>query len=132
MKTKKEITFRRNQQMEIKLQVVDLKSLKAIDFHFKHTRHSFRRAAQRGINLNKITATLQYGENIFKQGLIYFILGENNIPDSLSKEKNKLKNTVVVVAGDSNEVITCYRSSNPFKKIKIKSKQLNKKYINAA
>ena len=132
MKTKNDIAFEKNQQLEINFQVVDRKSLRTMDFHFKHTRHSFKRAAQRGINLNKITATLQYGENIYKQGLIYFILGENNIPDLLSKEKDKLKNTVVVVAGDSNEVITCYRSSDPFKKIKIKSKQLYKKYVNAA
>src|SRR5450432_1473443 len=112
MKTINDIAFEKNRQLEINFQVIDRKSLRAMDFHFKHTRHSFLRSAQRGISLNKITATLQYGENIYKQGLIYFVLGENNIPDSLSKEKDKLKNTVVVVAGDSNEVITCYRSSD--------------------
>jgi len=122
MKAKNDITLEKDHQLEINFQVIYRKTLGTMDFHFKHTRHSFRRAAQRGINLNKITATLQYGENIYKQGLIYFILGENNIPDLLGKEKDKLKNTVVVVAGDSNEVITCYRSSDPFKKIKIKSK----------
>lgn len=132
MKTKNSIAFEKNQQLEINFQVVDGITHRNIEFHFKHTRHSFKRAAQRGINLNKITAALQYGENIYKQGLIYFILGENNIPESLSKEKDKLKNTVVVVAGESNQVITCYRSSDPFKKIKIKSKQLFKKYVNAA
>lgn len=119
-------------QMEISFRVEDAKSFQYIDFNFKHTRHSFLRASQRGIDAKKITAALQYGENIYKQGLIYYILGENNIPESLWKEKNKLKNTVVVVSGDSNEVITCYRSSNPFRNIKLKSKILYNNYRHAA
>lgn len=35
-------------------------------------------------------------------------------------------NTVVIVSGDSNQIITCYRSKNPFKNIKTKSKILQK------
>ena len=101
-------------------------------FNFKHTKHSFLRAAQRGITQRKIKVALQYGESIYKQGLIYFILGESNIPDSLIKEKDKLKNTVVIVSGNSNEVITCYRSANPYRNIKHKSKKLCKNYSNAA
>lgn len=121
-----------NGQLEIAFRVVDKTSSKYIDFNFRHTQHSFLRAAQRGINQRKIKAALQYGESIYKQGLIYFILGECNIPDTLIKEKEKLKNTVVVVSGKSNEVITCYRSANPFKYIKHKSKKLCKYYSHAA
>lgn len=117
------INFKRDRQLEISFRVKDAESLQFIDFNFKHSRHSFLRASQRGIAMNKITAALQFGETIYKQGLIYFILGENNIPDSLSKDKDKLKNIVVVVSGDSNQVITCYRSSNPFRNIKLKSKK---------
>lgn len=119
-------------QLEIAFRVEDKTSLKFIDFNFKHTQHSFLRAAQRGINQKKIKAALQYGQSIYKQGLIYFILGESNIPDSLLKERNKLKNTVVVVSGKSNEVITCYRSANPFRNIKHKSKYLYPKFKNVA
>lgn len=118
-------------QLQINFRVKDVTSMKYIDFEFTHSRHSRRRSAQRGIGNTQLETALQYGENIYKQGLIYFILGENNIPDNLQKEKDKLKNTVVVVAGDSNQVITCYRSANPFKNIKLKSKRLNK-YGNAA
>ena len=103
-----------------------------IEFTFEHTEHSYLRARQRGFNTQKIIATLQYGENVYKQGLIYYILGENNIPDSLSKQKEQLKNTVVIVSGDSNQVITCYRSANPFKNIRTKSEKLFKKYNHAA
>ncbi|MEJ7627303.1 MAG: DUF4258 domain-containing protein [Ferruginibacter sp.] len=114
----------RDLQLEINFREKDAGSQLYIDFQFTHSRHSRRRSAQRGIKMNQLTLALQYGETIYKQGLIYFILGEDNIPDSLLKNKDKLKNTVVVVAGDSNTVVTCYRSANPFKNIKLKSKKL--------
>ena len=132
MQTQKNVNSDQNNQLEISFQVKDITSLKYFDFNFKHTHHSFLRAEQRGIGPFKITTALQYGECVYKQGLIYFILGENNIPETLNRQKDKLKNTVVVVAGDSNEVVTCYRSSNPFKNIRIKSKRLSKKLKNAA
>jgi hypothetical protein len=121
-----------NGHLEICFRVIDEMNFKFIDFNFKHTSHSFLKASQRGISSKKLNAALQYGETIYKQGLIYFILGENNIPDSLIKEKDKLKNTVVVVAGDSNKVITCYRSANPFRNIKHKSKRVFNNYVYAA
>src|SRR5436190_430302 len=80
-----------------------------MEFKFEHTNHSYLRACQRGLNQHKIAVALQYGETIYKQGLIYFVLGEDNIPESLCKQKEQLKNTVVIVSGDSNQVITCYR-----------------------
>jgi len=132
MTQKNELQMNNTGQLEIAFRVEDKTSLKFIDFKFKHTQHSFLRAAQRGINLKKIKASLQYGESIYKQGLIYFILGKSNIPDSLIKEEDKLKNTVVIVSGNSNEVITCYRSANPYRNIKHKSKNLCKNYSYAA
>lgn len=118
-------------QLVINLRVANSTSTQYIDFEFQHSRHSRRRSAQRSIGNSQLAIALEFGENIYKQGLIYFILGENNIPEKLQKDKDKLKNTVVVVAGDSNQVITCYRSPNPFKNIRLKSKQLCK-YGNAA
>jgi len=121
-----------NQQLQIAFKVVTDKYLSPIEFTFEHTEHSYLRACQRGLSQQKIVATLQYGESVYKQGLIYFILGENNIPDSLSKQKKHLKNTVVIVSGSSNQVITCYRSANPFKNIRTKSEKLCKNYNHAA
>ena len=66
------------------------------------------------------------------QGLNYYVLGERDIPDFLSKEKSHIKNTVVITAGDTNQVITCYKANNPFKRIKHKSKELYKNYKVAA
>ena len=110
-------------KLEINFNIIDENNHPCLTINFKHTLHSFLRAAQRGIGSNKIAATLKYGKSIYKQGLIYYILGEDNIPLSLHKEKNKLKNTVVIASGNSNQVVTCYWSSNPFRNIKVKQKQ---------
>ena len=95
-----------------------------IRFNFRHTRHSSKRAAQRGFTADKIIAALEYGESYYKQGLEYYVLGENDIPEGLYKQREKLKNTVVVVDGNTGTVLTCYRSANPHKHIKRKQKQL--------
>lgn len=118
--------------LQIAFKVVSESTKRPIEFTFEHTEHSYLRACQRGFTNNKIATVLQYGECVYKQGLVYFILGEKNIPELLSKQKKQLKNTVVIVSGDSNQVITCYRCPNPFKHIKIKSEKLCKKYSYAA
>ena len=118
--------------LQIAFKVNADKSPTPIEFNFEHTKHSFKRACQRGFNKQKIAIALEYGENIYKQGLIYFILGEKNIPDSLIKQKEQLKNIVVIVSGNSNQVITCYRSADPFKNIRVKSERLSKNHSYAA
>ncbi len=95
-----------------------------VEQDFRHTFHSFKRASQRGIMGDKIAVALEYGEHFYKQGYTYHVLGEHNIPDELQKDRKKLQNTVVVTAIDSNLVITCYRSKNPFKHIRHKPKTL--------
>lgn len=89
-------------------------------FKYEHSNHSLERASQRGINNDRLSIALAYGELIQKQGLEFHILGENRIPDEFEKEKEKLKNTVVVTRRDC--VITCYRAKEPYKHIKKKSK----------
>ena len=111
---------------EIKYRVEDESSNQGLDFLFSHTHHSFTRSSQRGINSDKIIATLEFGEVFYSQGLQWYVLGEKNIPTYLKHKKNQLMNTVVIVSGDSNQVITCYRCTKPFKNIKTKSKILQK------
>lgn len=89
-------------------------------FQFEHSNHSLERASQRGFNNNRLSVALAYGEVIQKQGLEFHILGENRIPDEFEKEKEKLKNTVVVTRRDC--LITCYRAKAPYKQIKKKPK----------
>jgi hypothetical protein len=107
-----------------KVESKDEKTGKVEVFKFTHTNHSFLRSAQRGIDDRKIATAILYGEPYYKQGLIYYVLGENKIPKQLQKETENLKNTIVVVCGSSDTVLTCYRSKSPFKHIRKKSKTL--------
>jgi len=58
--------------------------------------------------------------------MIFYVLGEQQLPDAKVQEDSQ--NMVIVVAGDSNTILTCYRSENPFKHIKKKQKNLAPKY----
>lgn len=119
-------------QFQIQFEIEDKETQLKQTLKFAHTKHSLSRSDQRGISKSKISVALEYGTTFFKQGFIYHVLGEKNIPDSLQKEKKQYKNTVVVVSGDSNQVITCYRSSNSIKNLKHKSKELYQNYNNVA
>ena len=100
---------------------------KTEEVSFEYTTHSKERSAQRNICSKKIEIVMDYGKTIFKQGLIFYILGYKNIPEVISpKERKKFKNLIVVVSLDSDKIITCYRSKNPFKHIKKKKKSISK------
>jgi hypothetical protein len=94
-------------------------------FQFTHSDHSMVRSAQRGIEGFRMQVAIRYGRTIRKQGLEYCILGKNDIPEHLSHMCAKLRDTVVIISGESDCVITCYRGKDPFKRIKKKSKRLS-------
>jgi hypothetical protein len=127
---KKIINYSTN-QLDIRYRVIENDFRKGLDFNFSHTQHSNKRSCQRGINKDKIIIALEYGKATFKQGLLYYVLGEKDIPAHLQHHKNKFMNTVVIVSGDSNVIVTCYRSKNAVKNIKLKPKEL-RKYLNCA
>ena len=93
---------------------------------FNHSEHSFRRVNERNIKSENIADVIEYGKAFFKQGMVFYVLGEHQLPDT--KIKDNSQNMVIVVAGDSNTILTCYRSDNPFKHIKKKQKNLAPKY----
>jgi len=91
-------------------------------FSYRHTIHSQARAAQRGLTERKLSIALAHGEAVYRQGLVFYILGRYNIPEELEREASQLENTVVIVDEDSGMVLTCYRNSNPFKYVRRKGK----------
>ena len=106
---------------------------KAETLSFNHTSHSYKRANERNIRSENISNVIEYGQAFFKQGLIYYVLGAHNFQNSsIEKRCDKSKNMVVVVDGNSNTILTCYRSKNPFKHIKKKQKRLADIHYNAA
>lgn len=112
-------------------EVIDEKLNKSELLSFNHSQHSLERAYQRNINNQNIAVAIEYGKGFFKQGMIFYVLGENSLPKNI-KCNQKTKNLVVVVAGNSNTIITCYRAKNPFKHVKKKQRNLVASYGNVA
>jgi len=112
--------------------VKDEKLKRSEMLNFEHSNHSLERACQRNITKQDITVAIEYGDTFFKQGLIFYVLGKNNLPQNIKRRSpKKNSNLVVVISGDSNIILTCYRSQNPFKHLKKKQKN-RAKYFNAA
>ncbi|MCB0748406.1 MAG: DUF4258 domain-containing protein [Ignavibacteriae bacterium] len=89
------------------------------------TEHLEKRICQRNFNDEFIQIAVDYGKAYFKQGLIFYVLGDKNVPSYLPiQEQKRFQNIVVVVASDHSHILTVYRSKNPFKHIKKKSKRL--------
>jgi len=97
---------------------------------FKHTIHSRKRSAQRAVCDSMIEIALMYGTEFLRQGLVFHVLGNKNIPGNIAANERKRYKNLVVVTDKSNEIITTYKNRNPFKYIKMKSKRLCKRKKN--
>ena len=100
-------------------------------FEFQHSEHSLSRALQRGLTETHLRLALKYGKVFRKQGMQFYVLGEKDLPDNVTKEVRRFSNTIVLVSGQSNSIITCYRNNDPYRFVKRKSKLL-KPFRNAA
>ncbi len=115
----------KSKPMNCKIYIIarDNKTGTTEEYTFSQTNHYIIRASQRAITYDKLKLVLTYGEPYYKQGLIYYVLGESSIPMEHKKDCSKLKNTVAIVDGSSDTLITCYRSKNAHKHIKHKQKR---------
>lgn len=108
---------------DIVVEIEDLATRQTQQYQFTHTLHSAERASQRGIGNEQLALALAYGETYHKQGLIFYVLGEKNLPTNLRRTQN-VRNIIVVVNGDTGQVLTCYRNPDPHKYIRLKPKRL--------
>lgn len=93
-------------------------------YNLRHTSHSQQRSTQRGISNLEIALAIEYGVQMLKQGLEFYVTTEKSLPHSLHHNiRERLKNTVVILTPDG-EIVTCYRATNPLKRITKKTKQL--------
>jgi len=93
--------------------------------NLRSTRHMQKRLQQRGIGEEHICLAMDYGEAFFRQGLIFYVVGEKlllMLPDHRLREK--IKNLVVVVSPETNDVLTCYRSKKGMRHVRKKQKRL--------
>ena len=96
-----------------------------IEYNFQHSVHSNSRANERDIRDEDIQVALNYSETFFKQGLIFHVVKDKLIPNNLPpRVSSRIRNLVVVIAGDEGRVLTCYRSHKAFARIKRKPKRL--------
>ena len=94
-------------------------------FPLDHSNHSKKRANQRGINIKYIQLALLYCKSFFKQGLIFHVVQDKLIPKYINPNTiGKIRNLVIVIAGDSGTIITCYKSKHAMHNIKKKSEVL--------
>ena len=93
-----------------------------MEYHL--TNHFSKRSRQRAISEEQIEYALNCGEEIEKQGYLFYVVGGKINGKGLSPQKRKkLKNLVVVTCADENVLVTTYRNNDPFKHIGKKSKK---------
>jgi len=95
--------------------------------NFFHTQHSNVRASQRGIRNPHIDIVIREGKVTYKQGIKFHYMTEKELRFYLPGLSDQLRSLVVVTAGDSNTIITCYKNKHAIGNIKRKSKRLFKK-----
>ena len=89
------------------------------------TDHAQLRSSQRGISSEEIRSIIETGTCIRKQGLRFYY-GGNRIADKLHEigMPDSTSKLVVVMDGEENVVITCYKNNRGVKHIKKKGKRL--------
>lgn len=93
---------------------------------FIHSNHSYKRASQRGIRNPWLETVIHEGKVIFKQGYKFFFMTDKELRYHAPEMQDRLRNLVVVMAGDSNTIVTCYKNKDAIGNIKRKSKRLIK------
>jgi len=92
---------------------------------FIHSLHSKKRASQRNIHEEAIITVIDYGRLFHKQGMRFFVAVDRDLPDWLTDEQRRqVRDLVVVLSGDENEIVTCYRNSRAYRYIRKKGRKL--------
>lgn len=88
------------------------------------TDHVGSRMAKRAIQKEAVSIALLHGEQFYKQGLVFYAMGANNVPQHLHPQvQKKCRNLIVVTDENSGVIITSYRNDEPMRYIKKKAKR---------
>jgi len=98
-------------------------------FHlsWNYTNHFLERAAQRGLSFTDTLKVIEFGEPIFKQGFVFYVVTKRSFPDNEDQEELEHLNNWVVVVADHATLITCYKCKNALKHLKHKQSRLSRK-----
>jgi hypothetical protein len=89
-----------------------------------HSRHSLRRAAQRGVSDEVISLVIRYGRLVQKQGLKYYFGASRDFPAHVDHRLVEKANNQVVILRGAN-IITCYKNARGLKRIRKKREWLS-------
>lgn len=85
--------------------------------------HAIRRMSQRGLTHEMVLLAIQYGRSYHRQGFVFFCVASRDIEGKmLPTLVDRIKNVVVVYK--DGEVVTTYRNTDSFSKVRKKSKRL--------
>jgi hypothetical protein len=116
-----------NRQHVYMQSMIALDNKKEFEFITKHSKHSRKRASQRSFDYNILLNVLILGTPFFKQGMTFYTVMENDIPEGLNhKVAEKMRNLIVVTGRNDHQIITCYYSKNAVKHLRRKGKELKK------
>ena len=108
-------------------EIQDIDTLETYPIAYRRTGHFIERSSQRNLSENMIQTVIDHGMAYFKQGLIFYVLGDKNVPKEIPvQDRKRYRNIVAVISSNDATIITAYRSKNPFKHIKKKSNKLYK------
>ena len=109
----------------IKLNVLSPETQESFPLIYALSTHAADLISSRSISTIAIKTALLYGSMISKQGLSYYLLQENRIPEDYNASLSpRNKNLVVITDDNSGTIVTCYRARSGFKNIRKKRKEL--------
>lgn len=90
------------------------------------TDHAKKRCAQRGIHPGHLSYAKKYGKSLYRQGYIFHVLRNKDIPESIDPHtRGRIKNLVLVTRSAMPDmVVTAYRNDGAMKHIKRKTQTL--------
>jgi len=100
------------------------------------TKHAENRASKRGINLEQIKLCIQYGEEIYRSGSLFFFMSDKclkKLKKIYGAYLTKLQGLVVLTQTDDTSlvVVTVYKDRNAMKVIRKKQDYYNRRNHNA-
>lgn len=110
---------------ELRYTIGDAATNRRRQWKLRHSQHAMKRCQQRGICRRAIALALVYGAYEFRQGMVFRVVRDCDIPASLgSKDRELLRHLVVVMDESEREVVTCYRNPRAAARIRRKPKHL--------
>ena len=107
-----------------------------METNIKISKHAEQRASKRGINYEQIKLCVQYGEEIYRTGGLFFFMSDKalkKIKKIYGAYLSNLQGLVVLTDADDSSlvVVTVYKDRQAMKVIKKKDLYTNKRAQNA-